>query len=108
MTNTISNWGFNTLKLTSEKRENVHSIFGLRSAKQFMFFHWIIQNLVTMLTAHIHLNLKSRILQEQKGLLRTLDNLEIDSKGELRTKLYDKRVGFDFPTINRSFMSSNT
>ena len=34
-------------------------------------------------------------------------HLETDSKGELRTKLYDKRDDFDFPIVNFPFMSSN-
>ena len=34
-------------------------------------------------------------------------HLEIDSKGGLRTKLYDKRDDFDFPIVNFPFMTSN-
>jgi hypothetical protein len=34
-------------------------------------------------------------------------HLEIDSKGGLKTKLYDKRDDFDFPIVNFPFMSSN-
>ena len=34
-------------------------------------------------------------------------HIEIDSKGSLRTKVYDKRYDFNFPIVNFSFMSSN-
>ena len=33
--------------------------------------------------------------------------LEIDTKGKLNTKLYDKRDDFNFPTVNFPFLSSN-
>ena len=35
-------------------------------------------------------------------------NLEIDSKGQLRTKLYDKIDDFNFPIVNFPFMCSTT
>ena len=34
-------------------------------------------------------------------------HLEIDSKGRLRTKLYDKRDAFNFPIANFPFICSN-
>ena len=34
-------------------------------------------------------------------------NLEIDSEGRLRTKLYDKRHDFNFPIVNLPFTCSN-
>jgi hypothetical protein len=34
-------------------------------------------------------------------------HLEIDTKGKLNTKLYDKRDDFNFPIINFPFLSSN-
>ena len=34
-------------------------------------------------------------------------NLEIDSQGRLRTKLYDKRDDFNFPIVKFPFMCSN-
>ena len=34
-------------------------------------------------------------------------HLEIDSRGKLTTKLYDKRDSFNFPIVNFPFMSSN-
>jgi hypothetical protein len=34
-------------------------------------------------------------------------NLEIDSEGRLRTKLYDKRDDFNFPIVNFPFICSN-
>ena len=34
-------------------------------------------------------------------------NLEIDSEGRLRTKLYDKRDDFNFPIVNFPFIYSN-
>ena len=34
-------------------------------------------------------------------------HLEIDSKGRLRTKLYDKRDDFNFPIVNFPFICSN-
>ena len=34
-------------------------------------------------------------------------HLEIDSEGRLRTKLYDKRVDFNFPIVNFPFICSN-
>jgi hypothetical protein len=34
-------------------------------------------------------------------------HLEIDSEGRLRTKLYDKRAGFNFPIVNFPFIDSN-
>jgi len=34
-------------------------------------------------------------------------HLEIDSEGRLRTKLYDKRDDFNFPTVNFPFICSN-
>ena len=34
-------------------------------------------------------------------------NLEIDSEGRLKTKLYDKRNGFNFPIVNFPFICSN-
>jgi hypothetical protein len=33
--------------------------------------------------------------------------LEIDSEGRLRTKLFDKRDGFNFPIVNFPFICSN-
>jgi len=33
-------------------------------------------------------------------------HLEIDSEGRLRTKLYDKRNGFNFPIVNFRFIRS--
>ena len=33
--------------------------------------------------------------------------LEIDSRGKLNTKLYDKRDDFNFPIVNFPFLSSN-
>jgi hypothetical protein len=38
-----------------------------------------------------------------------LDNLhlEIDSEGQLRTKLYDKRGDFNYPIVNFPFIRSN-
>ena len=65
-----------------------------------MSIHGITLYLVTMLSASIPLNLKSK---KQKGL----PHLEIDSKGGLGTKLYDKRDDFDIPIVNFPFMSSN-
>ena len=34
-------------------------------------------------------------------------HLEIDSEGQLRTKLYDKRNDFNFPIVNFPFTCSN-
>ena len=34
-------------------------------------------------------------------------HLEIDSRGKLRTKLFDKRDSFNFPIVNFPFLSSN-
>ena len=34
-------------------------------------------------------------------------HLEIDSEGRLRTKLYDKRDGFNFPIVKFPFICSN-
>jgi hypothetical protein len=34
-------------------------------------------------------------------------HLEIDSEGQLRTKLYDKRDDFNFPIVNFPFICSN-
>ena len=34
-------------------------------------------------------------------------HLEIDSEGQLRTKLYDKRYDFNFPIVNFPFICSN-
>jgi hypothetical protein len=34
-------------------------------------------------------------------------HLEIDSEGQLRTKLYDKRDDFNFPIVNFPFIFSN-
>ena len=34
-------------------------------------------------------------------------HLEIDTKGKLNTKLYDKRDDFNFPMVNFPFLSSN-
>jgi hypothetical protein len=34
-------------------------------------------------------------------------HLEIDSEGQLRTKLYDKRDDFNFPIVNFPFTCSN-
>ena len=43
-----------------------------------------------------------------KGYHRHFDlHLEIDSDGQLRTKLYDKRDDFNFPIMNFPFIYSN-
>jgi hypothetical protein len=34
-------------------------------------------------------------------------HIEIDNEGRLRTKLYDKRVNFNFPIVNFPFICSN-
>ena len=34
-------------------------------------------------------------------------HLEIDTRGTLNTKIYEKRDDFDFPIVNFSFLSGN-
>ena len=54
----------------------------------------------------IELEIKDTTEKERSASYLDL-HLEIDSKGGLRTKLYDKRDDFDFPIVNFPFMSSN-
>ena len=54
----------------------------------------------------IELEIKNTTYTDRFASYIDLD-IEIDSEGRLRTKLYDRRDDFNFPIVNFPFMCSN-
>ena len=72
-----------------------------------MPFHWIILNLVTILTASVLLNLNNDTTETERSASYLDLHVEDDSKGGLKQKKYDKWDDFDFPIVKYPFISSN-